>query len=96
MHEKIDMEKTVSSLVNVLKPTAGIVLDFNCPRSSELISMSAANGCFNAKNKWLIFEDNVVMKTSRLINQLNKTDLYINTDISYVSFAMASLNESSK
>lgn len=90
------MEEIVSSFVNVLKPTAGIVLDFNCPRSSELIKLSAENGCFNAKNKWLIFEDKDLMKKSKLIEQLNGTDLYVNAEISYLNFKMTSVNKHSK
>lgn len=90
------MREAFASFVNVLRPTAGILLDFNCPHSSELIKLAAESGCFNAKNKWLIFEENDVMETSQLIDQLKQTDLYVNAEISYLNFAEGSLNEDYK
>lgn len=98
MHADLDVENVVNHLKQYFKTIIGIALDYNCPRSMELIAAFSNNGGFIAKNKWLLYE-NVQMtdiRESMLLQQLNTTNLYNDAEISYINFAMTSANGNSR
>lgn len=93
MHDNMDVEHAVDQH-KLFSSSAGILLDFNCPKSSELIRYSSNIGGFNTRNKWLIYEDEDmgITNASILVDQLKMTNLYIDAELSYVNFAMPVFN----
>lgn len=90
MHDNMDVEHAVDQ--HTFSSSAGILLDFNCPKSSELIEHSSNIGYFNTRNKWLIYEDMGITNASILVDQLKITNLYIDAELSYVNLAMPVVN----
>lgn len=88
----LDVGNAVNHLKQYFKEIIGVVLDYNCPRSMELIEAFSNNGGFIAKNKWLLYENTQIadIRESILLQQLNTTNLYIDSEISYFNFAFTS------